>query len=733
MVKKKKPREPSYIEDKAVLRNIARNMIDIHSYDIEYKNAYEAHELQEIFEYIDINTAISTLVRGVTSRELIFTSENGKEEDKTVIEEGQKRINNIKGKINFIRELAKTPFLKITVHEVIYNDKFEIERLDFIPRELIRYDKEKKLFYIQNKLSDRIYLNNPMKWHVSIYNEDVTKPYGETLLKPILKTYEEIKYIKGKMNGIIEKYGGTIVLFGYDSKLKDEEVRETAMELKKMMDKNTVGIPNTKNGLGIKDNIVLLRLADLNVEIHALLMEKLEKKIFQNILGSTLTLNDGSTSGKGTQALGTIHQEEKEKIEDEIALFVREELDKLVDIDGLIHGYDPNQYYIEINRQQDRKKEFEIKNLEQDEVNKKADLIVKLSQAGYEIEDKELQEVFGYKSLKRKEVKEIPGNPFTEFSKKNTENSNKKTLEYLERLRRQVVPEISKKIAEQIKNITSIEDIKNIDTGLKDHENSLVLSELWGHYLTIKDRSKISEYKKKSEFAFYSEIDLQDIFNMTFNEAINWLLSREPQMYDQIQKVIDKYRTEYFWIKRSTDLEVTKTLYAELLKNLELGQTFEDFKKNLDLESLGFGEYGYYLRQVFDQTMINAQSVGQWEQLQEGMQYGFVYGLYDAILDGRETDLCRMLDGKIYRLDSPFWEVYYPPNHFKCRSRVTALSEEDMTNYGYRAESGEVVTDPQKGFDKNIGSNYISGIKRYVNQKEKEAEELYKRVSNYEG
>ncbi|MCP1225686.1 phage minor head protein [Sebaldella sp. S0638] len=730
--KNRKPREPSYITNKNVLQNIARNVIDINGYDIEYKNVYEAHELQEIFEYIDINTAISTLVRGVTSRELIFTSEKGvvnDSQEKTLLEEGQRRLNNIKSKVNFIRELAKTPFLKITVHEVIYNENFEIERLDFIPRELIRYDKEKKEFYIQSKISEKIYLNNPMKWHISIYNEDVTKPYGETLLKPILKTYEEIKYIKGKMNGIIEKYGGTIVLFGYDPNLEDELVEKTGQELKRMMDKNTVGIPNAG---GIKDSIVLLRLADLNIEIHNLLMEKLERKIFQNILGSTLTINDGSANGNGTQALGTIHQEEKEKIEDEIALFVREELDKIIDIDGLIHGYDPNQYYIEINRQQDRKKELEIKNLEQDEVNKKADQIVKLSQAGYEIDETELQEVFGYKSLKKKDEQQ-PNNPFTEFSKKNTEDSNKKTTEYMERLRKQIVPEISKKIADQIKNITSIEDIRTIDTGTKNHENSLILSELWGQYLTIKDRSKTAEYKKKSEFAVYSEIDLQDIFNMTFNEAINWLLNREPQTYDQIQRVMERYRTNYFWIKRSTDLEVTKTLYSELLKNLELGQTFEDFKKNIDIESLGFGKDGYYLRQVFDQTMINAQSVGQWEQLQEGMQYGFIYGLYDAILDGRETDLCRQLDGKVYRLDSPFWEVYYPPNHFRCRSRVTALSEEDMTNYGYRAESGEIGTNPQKGFDKNIGSNYISGIKRYVNQKEKEAEELYKKVSNYEG
>ena len=91
------------------------------------------------------------------------------------------------------------------------------------------------------------------------------------------------------MNGIIEKYGGTIVLFGYDPNLEDDLVEKTGLELKRMMDSNTVGIPSES---GIKDNIVLLRLADLNIEIHTLLMEKLEKKIYQNLLGSTLTVTE---------------------------------------------------------------------------------------------------------------------------------------------------------------------------------------------------------------------------------------------------------------------------------------------------------------------------------------------------------------------------------------------------------------------------------------------------------
>ena len=724
--KKSRSREPSYI-DRESIKGIARELL-INTYDIEYRNIFEAKDLQEIYEYIDINTAISSLVRGVTSRELIFMSEEGTKEEKNLIKMGQKRINNIKGKVNFIRELAKTPFLKITVHEIIYNENFEIERMEFIPREMIRYDTEKKEFYIQTKIAEKIYLNDPMKWHVSIYNEDIKHPFGETLLKPILRTYEEIKYIKGKMNGIIEKYGGTIIIFGFDTKLKDEEVKETAMELRQMMDRNVVGMPSNGN---IKDNLVLLRLSDLNVELHSLLMEKLERKIFQNILGSTLTVSDGTVKGNGTQALGTIHQEEKEKIEDEIAFFVREELDKLIDIDGFIHGYDPNEYYVEVNRQQDRKKELEIKNLEQDELNKKADLIVKLSQAGFEAEPKELQEIFGYKTLKKKEQQQ-PNNSFLEFSKKNSDNSNKKTVEYLEKLRKKVILRISEKIKKQVKNIKSIDDIKNIDTGTEEQQNALILAELWGQYLTIKDREKMKEYKKRTEFAVYRPEDFTDIFNMPFNEAINWLLDREPVLYDQVQKVIENYRSNYYWIKRSTDLETTKIIYAELLKNLELGQTFEDFKKNLDLDNLGFGEDGYYLRQVFDQTMINAQSMGHWTQLQEGVQYGFVYGLYDAIVDGRETDLCRKLDGKIYKLDSPFWERFYPPNHFRCRSRVIALSEEDVIELGYSIETVNPELEPQKGFGKNIGKTYISQIQIQVKEKEKEAEIIYKKVIGYE-
>lgn len=46
---------------------------------------------------------------------------------------------------------------------------------------------------------------------------------------------------------------------------------------------------------------------------------------------------------------------------------------------------------------------------------------------------------------------------------------------------------------------------------------------------------------------------------------------------------------------------------------------------------------------------------------------GFVEALeYSAILDGKTTEICEALDGKIYPIDSPQWESITPPLHFNA-------------------------------------------------------------------
>lgn len=52
----------------------------------------------------------------------------------------------------------------------------------------------------------------------------------------------------------------------------------------------------------------------------------------------------------------------------------------------------------------------------------------------------------------------------------------------------------------------------------------------------------------------------------------------------------------------------------------------------------------------------------------------FLLGVrYSAILDTRTTEVCRFLDGKVFKPSSPDLESLLPPNHFNCRSIVVPI------------------------------------------------------------
>jgi len=50
---------------------------------------------------------------------------------------------------------------------------------------------------------------------------------------------------------------------------------------------------------------------------------------------------------------------------------------------------------------------------------------------------------------------------------------------------------------------------------------------------------------------------------------------------------------------------------------------------------------------------------------------------YSAILDDRTTEICKHLDGKILRKNSPEFRRLMPPNNFNCRSILVAITVDD--------------------------------------------------------
>lgn len=52
---------------------------------------------------------------------------------------------------------------------------------------------------------------------------------------------------------------------------------------------------------------------------------------------------------------------------------------------------------------------------------------------------------------------------------------------------------------------------------------------------------------------------------------------------------------------------------------------------------------------------------------------------FDAVLDSRTSPICKPLDLVIKPVDNPFWNTYYPPNHYRCRSTVKQLQSGKVT------------------------------------------------------
>jgi SPP1 gp7 family putative phage head morphogenesis protein len=103
--------------------------------------------------------------------------------------------------------------------------------------------------------------------------------------------------------------------------------------------------------------------------------------------------------------------------------------------------------------------------------------------------------------------------------------------------------------------------------------------------------------------------------------------------------------------------------------------------------------YNEFLREAFQ---INDQHTKQWLQAEYNLaitsgQMGGIWTRvqsnkdilplleFDAILDDRTTALCKSLHGVVKPVDDPFWDTYYPPNHFGCRSDVKQLGSGKIT------------------------------------------------------
>lgn len=255
--------------------------------------------------------------------------------------------------------------------------------------------------------------------------------------------------------------------------------------------------------------------------------------------------------------------------------------------------------------------------------------------------------------------------------------------------------------------------------------------------------------------------DIDFVLNLPPQQAIDWLKSRQPTA-ENYRNLTASELAKAHTVARMTDLDMLQDIKSSMIRAAEQGKPFAAWQKELlqhmadkgwlhpnghngtDIIDPKTGEIFGPPRRLENIYRTNMQSAYGAAQYQSYMQDtdNRPYWQYDAVGDARTRAAHMAMDGLIYRYDDPFWATFFPPNGYRCRCSVTALSERDMRRgdkilhvsgdnnlvrtdktynrqgdsyptTAYKAPDGRLYT-ADKGFDYNVGRiNYRPDLDRY--------------------
>ena len=187
-------------------------------------------------------------------------------------------------------------------------------------------------------------------------------------------------------------------------------------------------------------------------------------------------------------------------------------------------------------------------------------------------------------------------------------------------------------------------------------------------------------------------LSLSSIYS--FNIPSKYISS--PSFISMINKSQKSRTILYASPKNNYHNSCSKNNPCALEKALTEGKTFREFSKELKptlqkkgwwgeqivVDSQGVAEKVqlgsmYRLKTIYSVNMQTAYQTGRYKTQYENVD-NRPYWEYVAVMDASTRPEHAMLNGLVYRYDDPFWQSFYPPNGWRCRCRVNALSDYNL-------------------------------------------------------
>lgn len=204
--------------------------------------------------------------------------------------------------------------------------------------------------------------------------------------------------------------------------------------------------------------------------------------------------------------------------------------------------------------------------------------------------------------------------------------------------------------------------------------------------------------------------------DFVFKDAVAFLKGKKALPKEEYRKLLAESRAMAFTVSGYTALDVLQEFLDCLEKAVEEGTTKEQFREDMNhfLEEHGYeGLNPWKSDNIFRTNLQTAFNVGHYKSMtDETVMKLRPYWQYQTAGDGHVRDSHAVMEGKVYRADDPIWDVWYPPNGFRCRCMVVSLSKRQVERMGLSVETmapfdvdystGELLfLFPDKGFSNN--------------------------------
>ena len=714
-----------------VVSALVKEIISLGS--VSYSGDIDDDTLQKMLADVDVAQAIQLMTQSVTSKE--WKIETDVPEYLETAESIQERFNNF-NMVKLLENVLRAEIYKKSIFEIIYGKDDTggtvIDDLVLLPNKYIKYNKDNG-WMIKTRDSEIVIAKEPNRFLVCVNEERLDNLQGSSDLLPLVPVFKAKEHLESKLNAIIEKYGDIITVFAYEPavetdppeviKARQKDVEAQAKDLKNAKGKDVLAVPSAGEK-SLDDFIKFIKLDDLKPEIYQELLSEKSKAVQRYLLGSTLVV--GVDGNSGNRALGEVHKEQQNyKIESKVKK-IRDWIQKLIELDSVLYGYDPSKFYFKFVEEIDEKETLELEDKKAKTMTEKVNSIVKIMESGYAFTKDKIAEMLGVDVIDLVEVEKAEVSEFAKGKKKlniNKINEKRKLIErnqarfdrFVENNFKRWQKDVLKAVREKIEKAKDISDFYDLNFNYENIlEDLMLMSTLQGFDNAAMVDNGVTEFANTR--------------TKTKNAALDNFLKKHPALYTDVEKEMDYSRQKYFWIKKITDVNVTEKIFKQMSNTLENGGTFKDWKKDVDkiLSESGLKLNEGYLKTVFRTNMNHAYNAGIHLKVDKYKER-YPYYRYCGILDGREQQHTKELDGKIFKVGTPEADKYFPPNGFNCRCYTVSLTEDEV-------DPSEVVSSDDIGLDvgsfaDNIGDvDYIETLENSYRQKVKIVEEIENEV-----